>query len=191
MTTTRGASLGNISLAGAIAGLIATDIALRHGVVAGASWQVIRQAFEAATIGGFADWFAVSALFHEVPLPVDSPPHQYHRQKPPANRRRHSRHRAEPLAGAAYHSGAFVPLFSLPICFALSSGMKNISIRSSESSATSSGKSDADWKRLNLPALSNAWSETNCATSNSPNRWADGWGNIYDEAITTPSGTLY
>jgi uncharacterized membrane-anchored protein YjiN (DUF445 family) len=23
--------------------------------------------FEAATIGGFADWFAVSALFHEIP----------------------------------------------------------------------------------------------------------------------------
>ena len=70
MTTTRGASLGNISLAGAIAGLLATDMALRYGVVAGAVWQVIRQAFEAATIGGFADWFAVSALFHEVPLPV-------------------------------------------------------------------------------------------------------------------------
>ena len=70
MTTTKGASLGNISLAGAIAGLIATEIALRHGVVAGASWQVVRQAFEAATIGGFADWFAVSALFHEVPLPL-------------------------------------------------------------------------------------------------------------------------
>jgi uncharacterized membrane-anchored protein YjiN (DUF445 family) len=24
--------------------------------------------FEAATIGGFADWFAVSALFHEIQL---------------------------------------------------------------------------------------------------------------------------
>src|SRR5512140_1416868 len=70
MTTTRGASLGNISLAVAIASLITTDMALRHGVVAGASWQVIRQAFEAATIGGFADWFAVNALFHEVPLPL-------------------------------------------------------------------------------------------------------------------------
>jgi uncharacterized membrane-anchored protein YjiN (DUF445 family) len=27
--------------------------------------------FEAATIGGFADWFAVSALFHEI-LPCPS-----------------------------------------------------------------------------------------------------------------------
>ena len=70
MTAIRGASLGNISLAAAIAGLIATDIALRRGVVAGASWHIIHQAFEAATIGGFADWFAVSALFHEVPLPL-------------------------------------------------------------------------------------------------------------------------
>jgi uncharacterized membrane-anchored protein YjiN (DUF445 family) len=26
--------------------------------------------FEAATIGGFADWFAVSALFHEIPIPL-------------------------------------------------------------------------------------------------------------------------
>src|SRR4026207_2354035 len=70
MTITTSASLGNISLAGAIAGLITADVALRHGVVTGASWQVTRQAFEAATIGGFGDWFAVSALFHEVPLPV-------------------------------------------------------------------------------------------------------------------------
>ena len=119
MATTRGASLGNLSLAGAIAGLIATEIALRQGVVAGAGWQVILKAFEAATIGGFADWFAVSALFHEVPLPLIRRAHQYHRQKPPANRRRHSRHRAEPLAGAADYSGAFGSLFSLPICFAL------------------------------------------------------------------------
>jgi len=44
MTTPRAASLGNISLAAAIAGLLATELALRHGVVAGAVWQVIRQA---------------------------------------------------------------------------------------------------------------------------------------------------
>jgi uncharacterized membrane-anchored protein YjiN (DUF445 family) len=28
--------------------------------------------FEAATIGGFADWFAVSALFHEIPIPLSA-----------------------------------------------------------------------------------------------------------------------
>jgi uncharacterized membrane-anchored protein YjiN (DUF445 family) len=28
--------------------------------------------FEAATIGGFADWFAVSALFHEIQFPLSA-----------------------------------------------------------------------------------------------------------------------
>jgi uncharacterized membrane-anchored protein YjiN (DUF445 family) len=63
-------SLGNISLAVSIGGLIATEMALRQGLVAGAGWKVLLQAFEAATIGGFADWFAVSALFREVPVPL-------------------------------------------------------------------------------------------------------------------------
>jgi hypothetical protein len=27
---------------------------------------IVTAGFEAATIGGFADWFAVSALFHEI-----------------------------------------------------------------------------------------------------------------------------
>jgi uncharacterized membrane-anchored protein YjiN (DUF445 family) len=30
-------------------------------------WKIVTAGFEAATIGGFADWFAVSALFHEIP----------------------------------------------------------------------------------------------------------------------------
>ena len=63
-------SLGNISLTVSIGGLIATEMALRQGLVAGAGWKVLLQAFEAATIGGFADWFAVSALFREVPVPL-------------------------------------------------------------------------------------------------------------------------
>ncbi len=120
MTTTRGASLGNISLAGAIAGLIATEIALRHGVVAGASWQVILKAFEAATIGGFADWFAVSALFHEVPLPLI----RRHTNIIVKNRRRIVEGIADIVQNRwlAPHiiREHLVPLFSLPICFALS-----------------------------------------------------------------------
>jgi uncharacterized membrane-anchored protein YjiN (DUF445 family) len=63
-------SLGNISLTVSIGGLIATEMALRQGLVAGAGWKVLLQAFEAATIGGFADWFAVTALFREVPVPL-------------------------------------------------------------------------------------------------------------------------
>jgi hypothetical protein len=68
--TSTSTSLGNISLTVSIAGLIATEMALRQGLVAGAGWKVLLQAFEAATIGGFADWFAVSALFREVPVPL-------------------------------------------------------------------------------------------------------------------------
>jgi uncharacterized membrane-anchored protein YjiN (DUF445 family) len=63
-------SLGNISLAISIGGLTATELALRHGWVEAPGWKVLLQAFEAATVGGLADWFAVSALFREVPVPL-------------------------------------------------------------------------------------------------------------------------
>jgi uncharacterized membrane-anchored protein YjiN (DUF445 family) len=63
-------SLGNISLAVSIGGLIATELALRHGWLAAPGWKVLLQAFEAATVGALADWFAVSALFREVPVPL-------------------------------------------------------------------------------------------------------------------------
>jgi len=63
-------SLGNVSLAIAVSGFGATAIALRQGWISGPAWEVLAQAFEAATIGGLADWFAVTALFREVPLPV-------------------------------------------------------------------------------------------------------------------------
>jgi uncharacterized membrane-anchored protein YjiN (DUF445 family) len=64
------ASLGNISLMVSIGGLIATEIAIRNGLVAGGVWKVLLGGFEAATVGGIADWFAVSALFREVPIPL-------------------------------------------------------------------------------------------------------------------------
>jgi len=70
MKATTGASLGNISLTVSIGGLIATEIALRHELIVGAGWKVLLQAFEAATIGGLAYWFAVTALFREVPVPL-------------------------------------------------------------------------------------------------------------------------
>lgn len=62
-------SLGNVSLSVAIGGLAVTEIALHQGWVMGQSWGVLARAFEAATIGGLADWFAVTALFREVPIP--------------------------------------------------------------------------------------------------------------------------
>jgi uncharacterized membrane-anchored protein YjiN (DUF445 family) len=70
MKATTATSLGNISLAVSIGGLIGTELALRHGWVAAPGWKVLLQAFEAATVGGLADWFAVSALFREVPVPL-------------------------------------------------------------------------------------------------------------------------
>ena len=70
MKGTQRISLGTASLAVAIGGLIVTETALRHGWLAASGWKVLLQAFEAATVGGLADWFAVSALFREIPLPV-------------------------------------------------------------------------------------------------------------------------
>jgi uncharacterized membrane-anchored protein YjiN (DUF445 family) len=70
MKATTATSLGNISLAVSIGGLIATELALRLGWVAAPGWKVLLQTFEAATVGGLADWFAVSALFREVPVPL-------------------------------------------------------------------------------------------------------------------------
>jgi uncharacterized membrane-anchored protein YjiN (DUF445 family) len=70
MKATTAISLGNISLAVSIGGLIATELAIRHGWIAAPGWKVLLQSFEAATVGGLADWFAVSALFREVPVPL-------------------------------------------------------------------------------------------------------------------------
>lgn len=62
--------LGNISLVIAVIGLIVTKLLLHYGVVENVIWQVISTGFEAATVGGIADWFAVTALFREIPIPV-------------------------------------------------------------------------------------------------------------------------
>lgn len=49
--------------------MILVDAGLRLGLLGGPFWQVVLAGFEAGTVGGLADWFAVTALFHEVPLP--------------------------------------------------------------------------------------------------------------------------
>ncbi len=63
-------SLGNASLMVAAGGFAAVEVALGQRWVDGTAWRILGQAFEAATVGGVADWFAVTALFREVPLPV-------------------------------------------------------------------------------------------------------------------------
>lgn len=40
------------------------------GLLQGSFWRILATGFEAGTIGALADWFAVSALFHRIPLPL-------------------------------------------------------------------------------------------------------------------------
>jgi uncharacterized membrane-anchored protein YjiN (DUF445 family) len=62
-------NLGSISLLVAFGGLVFFEALLRLDLLSHLGWKIVASGFEAATIGGFADWFAVSALFHEIPIP--------------------------------------------------------------------------------------------------------------------------
>jgi uncharacterized membrane-anchored protein YjiN (DUF445 family) len=61
--------LGNLSLLTCAGCWIATEICFSAGFLHG-NWRIISNAFEAGTVGSLADWFAVSALFREIPIPV-------------------------------------------------------------------------------------------------------------------------
>ena len=43
---------------------------IHFGWFQGMFWRVIATGFEAGTVGALADWFAVSALFYKIPLPL-------------------------------------------------------------------------------------------------------------------------
>ncbi len=60
--------LGNLSLLACAGCWISTEICLSSGILNG-NWRILANAFEAGTVGGLADWFAVSALFREIPIP--------------------------------------------------------------------------------------------------------------------------
>lgn len=62
-------NLGSISLLIAFSGLVLFEILIYIHVVTHPGWNIVKAGFEAATIGGVADWFAVRALFHEIPIP--------------------------------------------------------------------------------------------------------------------------
>ena len=64
--------VGHISLLIAIGGLVITEACIHLGLLQGPIWRILATGFEAATIGGLADWFAVSALFHKIPIPIVS-----------------------------------------------------------------------------------------------------------------------
>ncbi|HTA81458.1 MAG TPA: DUF445 domain-containing protein [Bacteroidia bacterium] len=62
--------IGLVSLLAAVCGLIITYTLIRLGVLKSPGWGILQAGFEAATIGGMADWFAVTALFREIPIPI-------------------------------------------------------------------------------------------------------------------------
>ena len=62
--------IGHISLLIAVFGLIVTEMGIHTGLLQGVFWRILATGFEAGTIGALADWFAVSALFHKIPLPL-------------------------------------------------------------------------------------------------------------------------
>src|SRR5687768_12234833 len=61
--------VGTISLVCAVLGMVASRVAL---TVMDEPWlRIMAAGFEAATVGGLADWFAVTALFrHPLGLPI-------------------------------------------------------------------------------------------------------------------------
>ena len=60
---------GGVSLSLAAGSLLALEALHAAGWLTHPAWQIARQAAEGATVGGLADWFAVSALFHRIPIP--------------------------------------------------------------------------------------------------------------------------
>ena len=62
-------NLGRISLIASVSGLALTEFLIRSGIADGPVMEVINTGFEGGTVGGLADWFAVSALFKEIPIP--------------------------------------------------------------------------------------------------------------------------
>ena len=62
-------NLGSISLLIAFSGLVFFEVLIHFQIITHPGWNIVKAGFEAATIGGVADWFAVRALFHEIPIP--------------------------------------------------------------------------------------------------------------------------
>jgi uncharacterized membrane-anchored protein YjiN (DUF445 family) len=71
-TVARRNHVGSVSLLVTVIGAALCRLGLVRGPFAGAAWlQVLAAGFEAALVGGLADWFAVTALFrHPLGLPI-------------------------------------------------------------------------------------------------------------------------
>ena len=72
MAVARRNHVGTVSLLIAVTGAVASRLGLAAGPFAGAEWlRLVAAGFEAAMVGGLADWFAVTALFrHPLGLPI-------------------------------------------------------------------------------------------------------------------------
>ncbi len=62
-------NIGTISLSISFIGTILLLLGIHHQYLTHYGWNYLLAGFEAAVIGGFADWFAVRALFREIPIP--------------------------------------------------------------------------------------------------------------------------
>ena len=62
--------LGAISLCATAGGFVLVEMLIFKGYARGLAWSMLAAAFEAGTVGAMADWFAVTALFREIPVPV-------------------------------------------------------------------------------------------------------------------------
>ncbi len=63
-------ALGNLSLGVMVAGTATLEGLLHTHVISGAGWRILATGFEAGMVGALADWYAVRAMFHHVPLPI-------------------------------------------------------------------------------------------------------------------------
>jgi uncharacterized membrane-anchored protein YjiN (DUF445 family) len=61
--------IGHISLIVAVLGFFSLELGIYFFELEAHLWRILATGFEAATIGALADWFAVSALFYEIPIP--------------------------------------------------------------------------------------------------------------------------
>ncbi len=61
---------GAISLGIAVIGLITVHALRAHDIGPPVLMRVLSGCFEAGTVGGLADWFAVTAIFRRIPIPV-------------------------------------------------------------------------------------------------------------------------
>lgn len=61
--------LGNVSLALMIVGMAVMEGLIHFQILPGSGWRILATGFEAGTIGALADWYAVRAMFHHVPIP--------------------------------------------------------------------------------------------------------------------------